>query len=72
MSFPTARIIPIRVGVPFINRQSVTPAPEPESLASAEGVKINSAPRNPSSYATLNRVQSDKKKNILQNVTIIR
>ena len=44
MSFPTARIIQIRHGVPFTGT-----------------IKNHSAPCNPSIYATLNRVQSDKR-----------
>ena len=40
MSFPTARIIQIRHGVPFINCQCVTPAHEPESPSSREDFKI--------------------------------
>ena len=40
MSFPTARIIQIRHGAPFINCQCVTPASEPESPTSSESFKL--------------------------------
>ena len=61
MSFPTTRIIQIRHRVPYINRQCVTPAYEPESPSSSEGVKTILTLCNLSNYATLNRVQSDRK-----------
>ena len=40
MSFPTARIIQIRHGVPCFNRKCVTPAHEPVSPANTDGFKL--------------------------------
>ena len=56
MSFPTTRIIQIRHGVPCFNRQCVTPASEPESHSSSEGVKSILTLFDPSNYAIPGRI----------------